>query len=144
MFSLVGRFDLKWLRRRFGIAAPKLVVRSYVSWQWRVGVPLVALSLFGVGAWSLTRQTKAGELGAVLNSLKQQIAIQQSELSRLRTEATASESALSIERVAQQKLLLRTHELEAEIVSLREDIRVCERLAPLKSNVSRKGPKISR
>ena len=56
---------------------------------------------------------------------------QEEELTALRARAGVEQSAFGIERAAQQKLLSRVRELEAENAVLKEDVRVFERVLPV-------------
>lgn len=77
------------------------------------------------------RYQGVGGLGRDAASLQEQLSHQEEELASLRARAGVEQSAFSIERAAQQKLLARVKELEAENAVLKEDIRVFERVLPV-------------
>lgn len=130
MHRLAVALKLKKFRHRFGIAAPRVVVRSYVPWQWRAGIVLVCVLLFLMLSVTLIQRSEAGALGVELEGLKRSLQSQQEELDTLRSAAGTGQNAVSIERAAQQKLLAKIQALEAENASLKEDVRLFERLVP--------------
>ena len=122
---------LKRFRRRFGISAPRVVVRSHVPWQWLL-LPAVLLALLlGVAVWLIAQKNEAGILGQEVENLRQQIQVQSEELNLLRSTAGTGKNAVSIERAAQQQLLGRIQGLEAENAALKEDVLLFERLIPI-------------
>ena len=56
-------------RRRFGITAPSVVVRSHVSWQWYVVVGIVAVLLIVTGAWIFVQRSEVGSINSELETL---------------------------------------------------------------------------
>jgi hypothetical protein len=122
---------LKRFRRRFGISAPRVVVRSHVPWPWFL-LPAVLLALLlSLAVWLIAQKNEAGILGQEVESLRQQILVQSEELNLLRSTAGTGKNAVSIERAAQQQLLGRIQGLEAENAALKEDVLLFERLIPL-------------
>jgi hypothetical protein len=122
---------LKRFRRRFGISAPRVVVRSHVPWQW-LTLPAVLLALLlGTAGWLMAQRNEAGVLGQEVESLRQQVLTQREELDFLRSTAGTGKNAVSIERAAQQQLLTRIRNLEAENSGLKEDMLLFERLIPV-------------
>lgn len=122
---------LKRFRRRFGISAPRMVVRSHVPWQWLLPPFILLALLLGLGGWLVAQKKEAGVLGAEVDSLRQQLQVQREELNLLRSIAGTGQSAVSIERAAQQQLLGKIQGLEAENAALKEDILLFERLIPI-------------
>jgi hypothetical protein len=121
---------IKKFRRRFGILAPKVVVRSHLPLGWyALSIALLALLMVSLG-WLMARQSETGELGRELVALRQQLQLQSDELSVLRTSAGTEQSAVSIERAARQQLLSRIKVLESENAMLKEDMLLFERLIP--------------
>lgn len=121
---------LKRFRRRFGITAPKVVVRSHLPWQW-LSLLIVLFALFvGAVGWLLAQRNEAGVLGLEIEQLRQQLLVQQDELNALRSAAGTGQNAISIERATQQQLLGKIQVLEAQNVALKEDILLFERLIP--------------
>ncbi len=121
---------LRWFRRRFGITAPKVVVRSHLSWQWRLLPAVLLLLLVGMGGWMVAQRNETGLLGQELLSLRQQFLAQREELDRLRSTAGTGQNAVSIEKATQQQLLGRIQDLEAQNAALKEDLLLFERLLP--------------
>lgn len=122
---------MKRFRRRFGISAPRVVVRSHVPWQW-IAAPLVLLALLlATAGWLMAQRNEAGALGAEVDHLRQELQAQGEELQLLRSAAGTGKSAVSIERAAQQLLLGRIQSLEAENAGLKEDMLLFERLIPV-------------
>lgn len=122
---------LRRFRRRFGIAAPKVVVRTHVPWQWFLFPALVFLLLLFVAAWLFFQRNEAGEMGRELQDLRGQILSQRAELESLRTTAGTRVNAVSIEKATQRQLLSRIRELELESAALKEDMLLFERLIPV-------------
>lgn len=125
------RLKLRKFRRRFGITAPRVVVRSHVPWQWLV-VATLLLGLFVVVAgWMLMQRNETGEIGRELQDIRQQFLLQQEELDLLRSTAGTRQNAMSIERATQRQLLSRIKDLEQENAALKEDMLLFERLIPV-------------
>ena len=122
---------LRKLRHRFGIAAPRVVVRSHVSWQWYLLPGLLLLLLLLTGGWLLMEHNEAGEINKELQALRAQLEEQESELDALRSTAETRHNAVSIEKATQRQLLSRIKELELENGALKEDMRLFERLIPV-------------
>lgn len=122
---------LKRFRRRFGISAPRVVVRSHVPWQW-IAAPVVLLALLlATSGWLMAQRNETGALGAEVDRLRQELQAQSEELHLLRSAAGTGKNAVSIERAAQQQLLGRIQRLEAENSGLKEDMLLFERLIPV-------------
>lgn len=118
-------------RRRFGIAAPRLVVRSHVPWPWLALPGLLLLMLFVAVVWLVMQRNEAGEMGYEVRTLRQQLQAHDEELGMLRATAGTRQNAVSIERATQQQLLARIQYLERENGALKEDILLFERLIPV-------------
>jgi len=120
---------LKRFRSRFGIAAPRVVVRTALPGHWfAVGVAVflffLLLVLWYFHAGGFAESEKLTQLRDRLNS-------QQAELFALRSLAGTGQSAVSMERAAQRQLVARIAELEAENAALKEDMLIFERLIPV-------------
>jgi hypothetical protein len=122
---------LKRFRRRFGITAPKVVVRSHVPWHWFAAPVALLLLLLGAIGWLVAQRDEAGALGREMESLRQQLLVQREELNVLRSSAGTGLNAVSIERATQQQLLGRVRVLESQNAALKEDILLFERLIPV-------------
>ncbi|AXS79067.1 hypothetical protein HYN24_02825 [Dechloromonas sp. HYN0024] len=122
---------LRRFRRRFGIAAPKVVVRSHLPVLWIV-LPAVLLALLlGAIGWLLAQRSEAGALGREMEALQHQLQIQREELNILRSTAGTGKNAANIERATQLQLLGKIQSLEAQNAALKEDILLFERLIPV-------------
>src|SRR4051794_17757884 len=120
------------LRQRFGIAAPRVAIRSHVPWYWRwVGVAL----LLGISAASSAWIYDAGrrfagfdrsEVQDELAAVRHEFEAARAELERLRAVANAADSRMSIERTAQQTLTQQIRTLEQENARLKEDLATFE------------------
>lgn len=122
---------MRKFRRRFGITAPKVVVRGHLPWQW-LAIPVILVAVVVATLFSLVMQRQeVGEMAHELESLRRNIETQQSELDILRSTAGTRQNAVSIERATQQQLVAKIRGLERENVALKEDIRLFERLIPV-------------
>lgn len=128
--DMSGRF---WrLRKRFGIAAPRVAVHSQIPWYWRwVGIAVLLGVSFAAAAWiydagrrfaGFDRSEVQGELGRVKHDLDEARA----ELERLTVIANAADSRVSIERTAQQNLARQIRILEQENARLKEELATFE------------------
>lgn len=120
---------IKRFRSRFGIAAPRVVVRSALPAYWLVVGAAGFLFVLFVLLW-LFRIGGLGE-SEKLEDLRERLSAQQAELVALRSLAGTGQSAVSMERAAQQQLVARIAELEAENAALKEDMLIFERLIPV-------------
>lgn len=120
------------LRQRFGIAAPKLLVRTHIPWylRWLVIAVLLAFSA-ALAAWiydagrryaGFDRSEMAQELAAARGELGKM----GDELLRLRAIANATDSKVSMERAAQHKLAQQARALGEDNARLREELAIFE------------------
>ncbi len=121
----------KW-RRRFGIAAPKVLVRTHVPWYLRwLGLAVMLAFSAALAAWMYDAGRRfAGfdrsEVEQELGAARSELARLREELERLRAVANAADSKLSIERTAQQKLAQQIRALEQDNARLREELAIFE------------------
>lgn len=120
---------LRKFRRRFGISAPRLVVRRHVPWQLVAIAVLFFLFCLVGGLWFLLQRSQVGFLGRELEGLRSLVSRQADELAVLRSTAGTGQNAVHIEKAAQQSLLVRIQGLEDENAALKEEARLFERLA---------------
>lgn len=126
----------KRIRQRFGISAPKMMVRTHVAWYWRWLGMLVLLSLsLALAAWVYDAGRRfAGfdreQLEEELARLRDSSAQLKDETARLRAIADASESRLKIEQSAQAQLVTQVKALEVDNNRLKEDLAFFENLVP--------------
>ncbi|HEU4645010.1 MAG TPA: DUF6776 family protein [Burkholderiales bacterium] len=131
----------KW-RRRFGITAPRVSVRSEVAWYLRwVGLILVLACSAALAAWmydagrrfaGFDRSEVTQELATAMRELEST----RGELDRLRAVANAADSRLSIERTAQSKLAQQVRGLEQETARLREELAIFESMLSAESRAA--------
>lgn len=122
---------LKKFRRHFGITASRVVVRGHLPWHWLVLSALVAVFLVVLIVSLVLQGNEAGAMGQEVEKLGRQLQVQRQELDLLRSTAGTGQNAVSIERAAQQQLLLKLEDLERENAALKEDLLVFERLIPV-------------
>ncbi len=125
---------IRRFRRRFGITAPRVVVRTHLPWQWYAGGAVLILLLFFVIIWLFSQRGDAGGMERELDALRAQVRDLDGELLRLRSTAGTEQSAVQMERSTQQQLTSRVKALELENIALKEDMRLFERLLPLAGN----------
>jgi hypothetical protein len=131
------------LRRRFGIAAPRVAIHTQIPWYWRwIGIAV----LVGISAASAAWIYDAGrrfagfdrtEVEDELAHVRHDLDAARAELERLRAVANAADSRVSIERTAQQQLARQIRTLE------QENARVREELATLESMLSSEARNVS-
>lgn len=126
---------LRRLRGRFGMAAPRVTVRTHVPWYWRVlGVAAAGFVAVAVIGWVYDAGRRiAGydrsESTLEIGTLREKMAELEAEVVKLRAANNASESSLQIERTAQLQLTAQVKALEAENNRLKEENAVFERLS---------------
>jgi len=120
------------LRRRFGIAAPKVSVRTHVPWYLRwLGFALLLSFSAVLAAWMYDagRRYAGFDRSVVeeeLSAARGELARIREEVERLRAIANAADSKVSIERTAQQKLAQQARALEQDNARLREELAIFE------------------
>ena len=127
---MAGRFQ-KW-RQRFGIAAPKVSVRTHVPWYLRwLGLAVLLAFSASLAAWMYDAGRRfAGfdrsEVEQELNAARSELTKLRAELERLRAVSNSADSKVSIERTAQQKLAQQIKGLEQENARVREELAIFE------------------
>ena len=127
---MAGRFQ-KW-RQRFGIAAPRVSVRTHVPWYLRwLGLAVMLAFSAALAAWMYDAGRRfAGfdrsEVEQEISDARSELAKLRDELERLRAVANAADSKVSIERTAQQKLAQQIRSLEQDNARLREELALFE------------------
>lgn len=123
----------RW-RQRFGVRAPKLSIRTHVAWYWRaLWMAAIFAAALALGAWiyNVDRRftgPRGQEFIQQIEDLQTQLSEANSELVRLRVMAGAGESAVQIERTAQQQLSQQVQLLEVENAQLKQDMAFFESL----------------
>ena len=120
------------LRQRFGIAAPKMSVRTHVPWYLRwLGIAVMLAFSAALAVWMYDAGRRfagfdRGEVEQELSAARSELGKLREELERLGAIANASDSKVSIERTAQQKLAQQARVLEHENARLREELAIFE------------------
>ena len=110
---------IRKFRRRFGITAPRVVVRTHLSWPWYAGGAALILLLFLVIIWLFFQRGETGSMERELDALRTQVRDLDGELLRLRSTAGTEQSAVQMERSTQQQLTSRIKMLELENIALK-------------------------
>lgn len=101
---------LKELRRRFGIAAPRVAVRPQVPWYWRSLSILLLVAVLGFVAWKLfeTGRQVAGFSAAETAGELERLRALSERLTReneaLRSRTARAEGELQVERAVREDL----------------------------------------
>ncbi len=128
--DLSGRW---WkVRKRFGIAAPRVAVHSPIPWyiRWLGLVLLLGLSA-AAAAWIYDAGRRyagfdGSEVLGELSTTKRQLSRAEAELEQLRAASNAADRRLAIERTAQQKLAQQIRVLEQENARVKEELATFE------------------
>ncbi len=118
------------LRRHFGIAAPRVVVRTRWPRAWLIVASVFAFATVLLLSFVSYRLLGLAGDGEELLRVREMLSAQQHELDHLRSTDGTGKNAVSIERAAQQQLLVQLWQLERENAQLKEDLRLFERLVP--------------
>ena len=125
----------KLLRRRLSISAPRMIVRSHLPWPLRWAVAALALGFSG--ALALWAFEFGKDIAGLDRDAKAELARLRVEVAQLREErekassiANTADSLLKAERTAQERLAQQLRSVEAENMSLKNDLAFFERLMP--------------
>lgn len=127
--------SLRRLRSRYGIAAPRVSVRTHIPWYWRaLAITLIAACALALARWIYDAGRQfAGfdrtESAVEIVTLSGRVSELEAELTRLRKSAAAGESSLQIEQTTQQQLTQQVRILEEENARLKEDLAAFEQLS---------------
>ncbi|MBI3043952.1 MAG: hypothetical protein HYY78_14125 [Betaproteobacteria bacterium] len=118
----------RMLRRRFGISAPRVAVRAHIAWYWRwLGYIALGAIVVGVG-WTTYdygmefagfRQSEAARAVARLG---EELKSRDDQLTEMRSQLTAAERQMQIERATYGDLARQVKTLTEENAGLREDL----------------------
>jgi hypothetical protein len=128
--DVTGRWSK--LRRRFGIAAPRVEIHTQIPWYWRwVGIAVLLGISAASAAWIYDAGRRFagfdhGEVQQKLFQVQGELEDARAELARLRSIANAADSRVAIERTAQQKLAQQIRALEQENAKVREELATFE------------------
>lgn len=116
------------MQRKFGISAPRVSVRAHVPWYWRwLGYIALGAAVVGIG-WTTYdygmelagfRQSEAAHAQA---KLEEEISKRDTENAELRSQVTAAERQMQIERAAFGDVSKQVKSLTEENAALREDL----------------------
>lgn len=126
---------LRRLRSRFGIAAPRVAVRTQIPWYWRVLVVVTAVAMaLAMAGWIYdTGRRFAGfdrnESDNEIASLRNRVSELEEETTRLAALANSGGSRLQIEKTTREQLAAQVKVLEEENSRLKENLAVFENLA---------------
>lgn len=119
---------IRALKRKFGISAPRVAVRTHIAWYWRwLGYIALGALVVGVG-WTTYdfgmelagfRQSEAARAMARLND---EIKIRDDQITEFRSKVTAAERQMQIERATYGDLEQQVKSLTGENATLREDL----------------------
>ena len=125
------------LKRKFGIAAPRVAVRTHMPWYWRwLGIVALGALVVGIG-WATYDfgMTFAGfrkmEADRELAKLNETIARQQQEIGALKSRVGQAESQLEIERATHGDVAKQVKALTEENATLKEDLAFFQSLMPV-------------
>jgi hypothetical protein len=116
------------LRQTFGISAPRMAVRTHLSWRWKVPALVVLLALVaGMWWWGFDFGQFLGGFNrsAVAEAqarLEADLAQAQSENTALRARTSELESELNVTRGAQATLSKQALDLQAENTQIKEEL----------------------
>jgi len=122
------------LRQTFGISAPRMTVRTHLSWRWKVPALLALLGLVaGMWWWGFDFGQFLGGFNRSAVAEKQaqletDLAQARSENARLRTRASELESDLNMARGAQTTLTKQALELQSENTQIKEELAFLQKL----------------
>ena len=122
------------LRRHFGISAPRMAVRTHLSWPWRavLGIALVAV-VGGMWWWGFDFGQIFGgfnrrEVAVQLTTLQADVVQLRAETTELRAKNSSLASELAMKEGAQSTLSKQAAELQSENSQLKEDLVFLQKL----------------
>jgi hypothetical protein len=122
------------LRQTFGISAPRMAVRTHLSWRWKIPA-LLALFVLIVGMWwwgfdfgQFLSGFNRGQVAERQGKLESDVALFKDENGKLRARAAQLESDLSITQGAQATLSKQSLELQAENTQMKEELAFLQKL----------------
>ncbi len=127
---------MKYIRRRRPASAPRMTIRSRISWPLKgLAVILLVSVAVALALWSyrMGRASSGFDPDAArrqLTELSAQVQRLEAERERLRGSADAAESAINIERATREQLATQIKALEADNARLKEDLAFFESMLP--------------
>lgn len=126
---------LRSLRRRFGIAAPRVAVRTHVPWYVMALAAVLALASLWLLSWGLLRPlydpgaASAPRAATELARLQERIRLLEAENGRLREAVAGGERQLQIEAATHVSVGQQAKALAVENAGLREDLAFFQSMA---------------
>ena len=127
---------IKRIRQRFGISAPRMMVRTHLAWYWRwLGLTVVAAVSLALALWMYDAGRRfagfdSSEVQEELARLRTTVTRLELETTQLRGLADAADARVKIEQSAQAQLAAQVKQFEDENTRLKEDIAFFEGLVP--------------
>ncbi|HVR92813.1 MAG TPA: DUF6776 family protein [Casimicrobiaceae bacterium] len=122
------------LRQTFGISAPRMAVRTHLSWRWKIPAVL-ALFLLVAGMWwwgfdfgQFLSGFNRGAVAEKQGKLESEVAQFKDENGKLRARAAQLEIDLNITRGAQATLSKQSLELQSENTQIKEELAFLQKL----------------
>jgi len=116
------------LRRKFGIAAPRVSVQTHVAWYWRwLGIIFLGAFVVGVG-WTTydygmeLAGFRQGEAASALARLKEEIQKRETSIVEMRSQVASAQRQLQIDRATYGDLAKQVKTLSEENAALKEDL----------------------
>jgi len=116
------------LRRKFGIAAPRVSVQTHVAWYWRwLGIIFLGAFVVGVG-WTTydygmeLAGFRQGEAASALATLKEEIQKREAANLEMRSQVASAQRQLQIDRATYGDLAKQVKTLSEENAALKEDL----------------------
>jgi hypothetical protein len=116
------------LRRKFGISAPRVSVRTHVAWYWRwLGIIALGALVVGVG-WTTydygmeLAGFRQGEAATALARLKVEIQKREAANVEMRSQVASTQRQLQIDRATYGDLAKQVKTLSEENAALKEDL----------------------
>ncbi|HYS14872.1 MAG TPA: DUF6776 family protein [Burkholderiaceae bacterium] len=133
---------MKWklFRRKMGVSAPRMTVRTQLPFPLRALLFFVAVAIavaVGVAIYEYGKMFAGPgrrELMLENQTLQSQLREMKAERDRFQAVATAYESQMKVEHAAQEQLAKQVNALESDSAKLREDLSFFESLLPAASN----------
>lgn len=127
---------IRSIKRRFGISAPRMTVRTQLAWYWRwLLVVLVGGLTLVIAAWMYDAGRRfagfdSSQVQDELAQLRASAARLEAENAKLRSLTDAADAKLRMEQSAQVQLVAQLKQFELENVRLKEDLAFFEGLIP--------------
>lgn len=122
------------LRRHFGISAPRMAVRTHLSWPWRAVVVAALVAVIG-GMWwwgfdfgQILGGLNRREIEEKVMSLEAEAARLRAESGELRAKSARLESELAMREGAQSTLSKQAADLQSENSQLKEELVFLQKL----------------